>query len=194
MTEEFFDIFAQTLTYGMFAARLNDKTPASFSRYEAMKLIPDTNPFLKRLFQYVATNLEPELEWVVDDLAEMFKAVAAIGRELIETHLMRDPAPGLSETRARFPVIGDNTVETVAWEDAGGGSGRVRINATQYFDNVPKEAWETPIGGYRPAEKWLKDRRGRPLSSGDLGHYRRIVLALVKTAALSARLGTAFPC
>ena len=147
--------------------------------------------YRKKFKEFLKTDF-PRIPYPKD--AAQFKAVAAIGRELIETHLMRDPAPGLSETRARFPVIGDNTVETVVWEDTGGGAGRVRINATQYFDNVPKEAWETPIGGYRPAEKWLKDRKGRPLSSDDLGHYRRIILALLKTAALSTRLGTAFPC
>ena len=52
--DEFSDVFAQTLTYGMFAARLNDPTPENFSRYEAMGLIPKSNPFLKQLFQYVA--------------------------------------------------------------------------------------------------------------------------------------------
>ena len=72
--DEFSDIFAQTLTYGMFAARLNDPTPKDFSRYEAMALIPKTNPFLKQLFQYVANNLEDELEWMVDDLADLFRS------------------------------------------------------------------------------------------------------------------------
>ena len=98
------------------------------------------------------------------------------GRELRMTHLMRDAEPTLSETRARFPVAGDNTVDKVEWED-----GRVYINATQYFDNVPVEAWEQPIGGYRPAEKWLKDRKGRVLTQDDLKHYQRIILALAKT-------------
>ncbi len=98
------------------------------------------------------------------------------GRELRMTHLMKDAEPTLSETRARFPVAGDNTVDKVEWED-----GRVYINATQYFDNVPDEAWEQPIGGYRPAEKWLKDRKGRVLTQDDLKHYQRIILALAKT-------------
>ena len=98
------------------------------------------------------------------------------GRELRMVHLMRDSEPTLSETRARFPVVGDNTVDKVEWED-----GCVYINATQYFDNVPVEAWEQPIGGYRPAEKWLKDRKGRVLTQEDLKHYQRIILALAKT-------------
>ena len=106
------------------------------------------------------------------------------GRELRMTHLMRDAEPTLSETRARFPVAGDNTVDKVEWED-----GRVYINATQYFDNVPVEACEQPIGGYRPAEKWLKDRKGRVLTQEDLKHYQRIILALAKTREIMNGLG-----
>lgn len=106
------------------------------------------------------------------------------GRELRMVHLMKDAEPALSETRARFPVAGDNTVDKVEWED-----GRVYINATQYFDNVPVEAWEQPIGGYRPAEKWLKDRKGRVLTQDDLKHYQRIILALAKTREIMNGLG-----
>ena len=39
-------------------------------------------------------------------------------------------------------------------------TGKVFINDTQYFDNVPKIAWDFFIGGYQPAQKWLKDRKG----------------------------------
>ena len=116
------------------------------------------------------------------DAAE-FSRFRDAGRELRMVHLMRDAEPTLSETRARFPVVGDNTVDKVEWED-----GRVYINATQYFDNVPVEAWEQPIGGYRPAEKWLKDRKGRVLTQNDLKHYQRIILALMKTAEVAEKL------
>jgi predicted helicase len=109
------------------------------------------------------------------DAAE-FERFREAGHELRVTHLMKDAEPPLSETRARFPVAGDNAVDKVEWD-----AGRVHINATQYFDNVPAEAWEQQIGGYRPAEKWLKDRKGRTLTQDDLKHYQRIILALAKT-------------
>jgi len=117
------------------------------------------------------------------DAAEFLRFRDA-GRELRMAHLMKDAEPTLSETRARFPVAGDNTVDKVEWED-----GRVYINATQYFDNVPVEVWEQPIGGYRPAEKWLKDRKGRILTQNDLKHYQRIILALAKTREIMNGLG-----
>ena len=62
------------------------------------------------------------------------------------------------------------------------------INPTQYFDNVPIAAWEQAIGGYHPAEKWLKDRKGRALTQDDLRHYQRIILALVKTRKVMERI------
>ena len=40
-----------------------------------------------------------------------------------------------------------------------GASGRVYINRDQYFEGVAPETWQFTIGGYRPAEKWLKDRQ-----------------------------------
>ena len=109
------------------------------------------------------------------DLGE-FERFCAAGRELRAVHLMKDAEPSLSETRGRFPVAGDNVVDAVKWDN-----GRVYINSSQYFDNVPLEAWEQAIGGYRPAEKYLKDRKNRALSQEELKHYQRIILALTKT-------------
>ena len=48
-------------------------------------------------------------------------------------------------------------------EKDGRNDGRVYINNTQYFDNVPIVSWNFYIGGYQPAKKWLKDRKGRTL-------------------------------
>ena len=112
------------------------------------------------------------------DAAE-FARFRDAGRALRETHLLRDAAPPLSEPTARFPVPGDNVVDAVRWDN-----GRVYINPTQYFDNVLLTAWEQAIGGYHPAEKWLKDRKGRVLTPDDLRHYQRIILALAKTSEL----------
>ena len=62
-----------------------------------------------------------------------------------------------------------------------GGENKVYINDTQYFDNVPKEAWDFYIGGYQPAQKWLKDRKGKALSYDDIVHYQKIIKVLQAT-------------
>lgn len=72
--ESFADIYAQTIAYGMFAARLHDKTPNTFSRQEAATLIPKTNPFLRQIFQSIAGfDLDERISWIVDDLATTFR-------------------------------------------------------------------------------------------------------------------------
>lgn len=74
LTEESFaDLYAQTIAYGMFAARLYDKTPEDFSRQEAASLIPSSNPFLRKIFQSIAGyDLDSRIAWIVDDLAKAF--------------------------------------------------------------------------------------------------------------------------
>ena len=74
--DEFADMFAQTIAYGMFTARRFDTTPKDFSRQEAANLIPKTNPFLRRFFQYIAGHdLHPGLAWLVDNMAELMLRV-----------------------------------------------------------------------------------------------------------------------
>ena len=71
----FADVYAQTITYGMFAARLHDPTLSTFSRQEAFELIPKSNPFLKKLFGYLAgLELDERIKWIVDDLVQIFLA------------------------------------------------------------------------------------------------------------------------
>lgn len=115
--------------------------------------------------------------------AERFRGLAAIGAQLRLLHLMEHPA--LAELTTRYPVAGDSVVEKLRWEPAEGSQqGRVWINAKQYFEGVPSVAWTHYIGGYQPAQKWLKDRVGQTLSYDDIMHYQRIVKALTMTAAL----------
>ena len=73
--EHFADIYAETIAYGMFAARLHDSTPHRFKRQRALELLPKSNPFLRALFTYVAgAHLEDQIAWIVDDLARVFRA------------------------------------------------------------------------------------------------------------------------
>ncbi|MCY3986751.1 MAG: adenine specific DNA methyltransferase, partial [Candidatus Dadabacteria bacterium] len=74
-TQDFADIYAQTLAYGMFAARLNDPTLDTFSRQEAAELIPKSNPFLRKLFNNIAgIDIDSRIETTVDNLADVFRA------------------------------------------------------------------------------------------------------------------------
>jgi len=92
--KQFADIYAQTIAYGMFAARLHDDTLDDFSRQEAASLIPKSNPFLRKLFQYISGyDIDTRIEWIVNDLADIFHAtdVRAILNNFGKATQMTDP-------------------------------------------------------------------------------------------------------
>jgi len=96
----------------------------------------------------------------------------------------RRGADDLQTGRVPFPVDGDYVVSKFATRDrylpptSEGKPGRVRLNATQYFDNVSPDVWAYQVGGYQPAAKWLEDRTGRALDTDGLRHYRRMIVAI----------------
>lgn len=106
--------------------------------------------------------------------ADYFFKVAQLGKQLREIHLLESPI--VNEFVTSYPVGGDNEVVKPEYKD-----NKVYINKTQYFDNVPEIAWNFYIGGYQPAQKWLKDRKGRILSYEEVMHYQKIIVALTKT-------------
>src|SRR5690606_10586509 len=97
----FSDIYAQTIAYGMFAARYHDPTLPTFSREEAATLIPKSNPFLRKLFQDIAGyDLDDRLVWIVDELVRIFLAtdVAAIMKNFGRSTKQEDPVVPFYET------------------------------------------------------------------------------------------------
>ena len=98
--EQFADVYAQTITYGLFTARLHDETQESFSRAESLELIPASNPFLRKLFQYVALELDPRVVWIVDALCDVFRAcdVRQILKNFGRASNQRDPFIHFYET------------------------------------------------------------------------------------------------
>ncbi len=72
-SHEFADLYAQTLIYGLFAARYHANDVKTFSRKEAGELIPQSNPFLRKLFQGIGIyDLDVRVAWIIDDLVGIF--------------------------------------------------------------------------------------------------------------------------
>lgn len=112
-----------------------------------------------------------------------FWNLVKLGGEIRQIHLLESPK--VEQYITQYPVNGDNVVmkpriDLTGFENLSG-LGRVYINDTQYFDNVPLVAWEFYIGGYQPAQKWLKDRKDRKLEFDDILHYQKIIVALTET-------------
>ncbi len=110
---------------------------------------------------------------------DVFWKLVEKGKELRELHLMESLF--FENSEIEFKGDGKNVVEKVKFEEIKNGIGRVMISSFQYFENVPKTAWEFYIGGYQPAQKWLKDRKGRELFYEDIEHYKKIIKVLIET-------------
>jgi predicted helicase len=108
--------------------------------------------------------------------AEEYHRLAAIGEQLRKLHLMEDVPP---TKHAQFNNPGSNVVDKPEYK-----GGCVWINKEQCFEDVPETAWNFYIGGYQPAQKWLKDRKGRTLTFDDIAHYRKIITVLLETDRL----------
>ncbi|MEM9045020.1 MAG: type ISP restriction/modification enzyme [Pseudomonadota bacterium] len=114
----------------------------------------------------------PRIPWPTTP--DEFWNVSAKGAELRKLHLMESASIG--STPYPFTGEGDNVVYETRFED-----GHIWINDGQYFANAPPASWDFYIGGYQPAQKWLKDRKSRALSFEDVKHYQRILKVLSET-------------
>ena len=116
---------------------------------------------------------------------DTFWQLVKLGGELRKIHLLESLK--VEQFITTYPKDGDNVVTrkmtktSIGFEPNNKELGKVWINDNQYFDNVPQMAWKFYIGGYQPAQKWLKDRVGRTLSYEDIQHYQKIIVALTET-------------
>jgi len=108
---------------------------------------------------------------------DTFWQLVKLGGEIRQIHLLESPT--VEKYITQYPEDGDNIVTKPKFQ-----VGKVYINDTQYFDNVPQIAWDFFIGGYQPAQKWLKDRKDRKLEFDDILHYQKIIIALSETDRL----------
>lgn len=121
-----------------------------------------------------------------------FKELVKQGTELRELHLLESPK--VKQYITTYLINGTNTVEKITYKNVGEGQalpqpiGNVWINKEQYFGNVPETAWNFYIGGYQPAQKWLKDRKGRTLIDPDIEHYQKIIVALTETDRIMKKI------
>ena len=123
-----------------------------------------------------------------------FWQLVKLGSEIRQLHLLESPK--VEEPITNYRGEGDNiitrkiTKSDIGYEPTTDTHGKVWINDTQYFDNVPLIAWDFYIGGYQPAQKWLKDRKGRVLGFEDIFHYGKIIISLTDTHRIMQEIDT----
>ena len=115
----------------------------------------------------------------------LFAGLVTLGQRLVSLHLMEAEAG----SKVGFPLVGPNRVDNVHYvPPSKNDKGQVWINRSQYFEGVTPDIWAFYIGGYRLAEKWLKDRKDRDLSFDDVNWYCKICAVLSKTSQIMAKI------
>ena len=99
-------------------------------------------------------------------------------------------APVLNQPRHKF-IEGENNLVVRARVGHDENEKRVTINSAAYFEDVDSDTYAFRVGGYTPAERWLKDRDGRVLSYDDQAHYRRLLIAQSETLLLLPEIDAA---
>lgn len=121
----------------------------------------------------------PRIPYPKDKIS--FDNLTKLGKELREIHLLESPK--VTKFITTFSIEGLDVVEKVEFKDS-----NVYINDQQYFGNIPKDVWGLYIGGYQPAQKWLKDRKNQKLTNEDLEHYQKIIVALNETIKIMNKI------
>ena len=103
-----------------------------------------------------------------------FRELVTLGGQLRRLHLLDENE--LGKLMTNFTQTGSNEIEKVGYRDS-----KVFINSTQYFDGIPQGVFDFFVGGYQPAQKWLKDRKGKIIKYEDILHYQKIITSIFKT-------------
>jgi predicted helicase len=97
--DEFSDLYAQTITYGLFAARTRSEN--GFNRKLAYDNIPQTIGILRDVFQFVSLGTLPQpMEWIIDDISEILSVtdVSKILHQFFHEGKGKDPIVHFYET------------------------------------------------------------------------------------------------
>ncbi|MBN1930750.1 MAG: N-6 DNA methylase [Desulfobacterales bacterium] len=151
---------------------INDVTPENIFDY--IYAILHSPGYRARYREFLKTEF-PRVPYPKNE--NVFKQLIVLGSELRLLHLFESPK--LQQFITSYPIAGSDGVDQVAYKN-----GDVFINENQFFGNVPECAWNFFIGGYQPAQKWLKDRKGRTLDNSDIEHYQKIIVALSETGRI----------
>lgn len=160
------------------------KDPSPEQIFQYIYALFYSNAYRKKYAEFLKTDF-PRVLFTKD--YKLFNELAEKGEELVELHLLKSKK--LVKPIARCEGFGDLRVDKVTYDQ---NKARVHINSEKWFADIPPEVWEYHIGGYQVLEKWLKDRKGKELSSEEVAHYARVVTAIGETISIQRGLDDLF--
>lgn len=167
-----------------------EKDKSGYSSYDILDYVFAVlhSPKYKKKYQEILKVDFPKIPYPKNE--KTFWQLVSLGGELRQIHLLESNKVEDYITSYEMAENAENDHNVITtkigkkdWEiiDQEKQLGRIWINESKYFDNVPVTAWEFYIGGYQPAQKWLKDRKERELTFEDILHYQKIIVALNET-------------
>ncbi len=160
------------------------KQPSPEQIFHYIYAVLYSNAFREKYAEFLKTDF-PRVPFTKD--YKLFNKLAEKGEELVELHLLKSKK--LTKPISKCEGAGNLHVDKVTYDQ---NKARVHINSEKWFTGISIEVWEYHIGGYQVAEKWLKDRKGRQLSSEEVAHYCRVVTAIAETIRIQESLDDLF--
>jgi len=178
------------------------KTPRAEDFFGYIYAILYSNTYRKKYEEFLRVDF-PRIPLTSD--YKLFQRLAELGKELVSLHLLESRE--LSKSIAKFYGKNNNLVEKREYVSfskpkvAMGPkipqkfrkTGLVMINDDQCFVGITPEVWNYHIGGYQVLDKWLKDHKGRVLSSDDIKHYCKMVTVIAKTIEIQRQIDDFYP-
>ncbi len=166
-------------------AKTYGKEPAPEEIFFYIYAILYSNIYRKKYAEFLKIDF-PRVPFTKDHT--LFVKIGKLGKRLVDLHLLKSDE--LSISVAKFQGSGNNKIEKPKYNEE---ENRVYINDSQYFEEIEKQIWDYQIGGYQVLDKWLKDRKGRPLSLADIKHYCNITASLQKTIEIQKEIDKIYP-
>lgn len=149
---QFADLYAQTITYGLLAARWRMPDGAFFDRRSAFEEIPLASGILRDVFQYISIGaVPPEVDWIVEDLVDLL-------RQSSVPELKRFRAHRLAQDRGRDPVLHFYETFLRCYDP------ELRKRRGVFYTPLPVVSWVV-----RSVDLLLRSHFGRPLGLADSG-------------------------
>lgn len=186
----------------LFSSKQSDKEPNLNNRLlkglgDAYKGLPTPEDILRYIYAILYSPIFREVyaEYLKYDFPripftnnfDLFQSIAFLGKKLIDLHLLKSPE--LEHPTVKYQGQGDD--HSIAKPVYNKQEKRVYINSSHYFEGVESEVWKYQIGGYQVMDKYLKDRKGRPMD--DPRHYIHIATALAKTIEIQQEIDAIYP-
>lgn len=153
-----------------------DITPEQIFNY--IYAILYSNKYRTKYAEYLKIDF-PRIPFTKD--YKQFIKLGKLGKILTELHLLKSKY--FDRPISKYHISGTDLVENPRFE-----KDSIYINGEQYFNNINETVWQYQIGGYQVCSKWLKDRKGRVLSSDEIQTYCKIVTALSKTIEIQKEI------